>query len=381
MLRTIHLSSLGLLVLAALSSACSGVSYVWQGAAGQLDLWSSAKDIDDVLVDPATTQETRELLEEVRRIRTFAAAHGLRFDGNYEQYVAQEDRHPEFVVWFVNASEPLSFEPKVFWFPIVGSFPGLGYWHEQDANEFAAELREEGWDVNVRGVRAFSTGGWFEDPVLWTMFADSENAYGYLVNVLLHESVHATVLVPNQQYFNESLASFVADQMTPQYLTRRFGQDSSQLKVYQQRYRLYREQTALMLAAFGELERLYLSDVPAAVKLDHKRKVYAKLAAMLEAKAEVNNATLVGIQLYQGAPNEFQQLFEACEQGWPRFLHAVGGLQSEHFAEEQSPEFGPVLTQLAQSGCEAPAAPLPHSQPLLSKPLREQRERERRRSR
>jgi predicted aminopeptidase len=361
-----------------LLGGCTGVTFVWQASVGQLDLLSRARDIDDVLVDPETPKTTREMLEEVGRVKSFASTQGLRFNGNYENYVAQESGHPEFVVWFVNASAPLSFEPKVFAFPIVGSFPGLGYWDERDAKEFASELREEGWDANIRGVRAFSTGGWFNDPVLWTMFADSENAYGYLANVLLHESVHATVLVKDQQYFNESLASFVADEMTSGYLALRFGEDSAQLRIYRERYELYRQHTRLMLRAFDELSFLYQSEQTDEAKSRRKRAIYAELSTRLEAETEINNATLVGIQLYQGAPAEFRALFEACGGSWPRLLQATGGLRSEHFVDEQTPDFGPVLTRLAHAECRRPAPVLPKARPLHSTPSRQQRERLRR---
>ncbi len=369
-----RVSLLLLLLLGATQAGC-GVGYVWQGALGQLDLLSSAHEISDVVEDPATSPQTRLLLDEVGRIKSYGVGQGLRLSGNYEEYVPQTpERDPNYVVWFVNASEPLAFVPKVFSFPVVGSFPGLSWFDQEDANEFADELRAEGWDVNVRGVSAYSTGGWFDDPILWTMFADGENAFGSLTNVILHESVHATVLVPGQQYFNESLASFVADGMSPQYLSTRFGSDSSQLRTYVERRSLYLEQMGLLVSAYEKLDRLYQSSVTTSRKLRRKREIFDSLRRQLQTDMPLNNATLIGVQLYRVASDEFQALFESCGRSWPHFLRATGSLMPDHFAEEQQADFGSVLTKLTQRGCR-PWPKRRSARVLVAKPELQRRER------
>src|SRR5690606_34569810 len=138
----------------------------------------------------------------------------------------------EAATWVVSACESLSFKPKQWRFPIVGSFTYLGWFDHPSAEEYAEELRKEGWDVDVRGAAAYSTLNWFRDPVLSTMIPRGKHDVGSLVNVVLHESVHATIYLKDQAYFNESLASFVADRMTFDYLSEKYGETSEEWKAF-----------------------------------------------------------------------------------------------------------------------------------------------------
>lgn len=376
--RTHRRTEVALVLLALCCVSGCGVGFVWQSAMGQLELSRSARPIAEVVQDPATLADTRALLQEVASIKRYAALQGLSVSANYEDYVPLTDsRDPNYVVWFVNASERLSFVPKLFAFPIVGSFPGLAWFDERDAERFAAGLRKEGWDVNIRGVSAYSTGGWFSDPLLWTMLSDGENAYGALVNVILHESVHASILVRGQQYFNESLASFVANGMTPQYLAQRFGTDSSRLLVYLERRQLFLAQMKHLVDAYSTLEQVYAGDQSDSLKLEAKQRVFKELAEQLQTEQTLNNATLVGVQLYRVAGDEFGLLLETCGYSWPHFLRATGSLAPEHFELEQQADFGSVVMQLVARGCR-PLPPIERPRVFLSKPERERRNRARR---
>src|SRR5690606_23044830 len=102
----------------------------------------------------------------------------------------------------------------------------------------------------------FSTGGWFSDPIVSSMFTQSENAFGYLVNIVLHESLHATILIKNQQFYNESLASFVGDQLTLEYLSQRFGDESEVMLVYLEREQQNQQAEQLIQKRYLELEAL-----------------------------------------------------------------------------------------------------------------------------
>src|SRR6202044_894608 len=126
----------------------------------------------------------------------------------------------------------LRFHPKTWWFPIVGRVPYLGWFDRDAAHDFADELREEGWGAGVGAPEAYSTLGWFDDPVLSTMLSDGDEALGELVNVVLHESVHATLYVDGQTRFNESLAEFAAGKLTLTYLDARYGPASHEEEAY-----------------------------------------------------------------------------------------------------------------------------------------------------
>jgi predicted aminopeptidase len=336
------------LCFAACQTACASLHFISQAAAGQLELVGAARPIPDVIADPKTAPRTRELLSEVVYVKRYARLNGLRVAGNYEKYV-ELDR--DFPIWFVNASHPLAFRPKTFSFPIIGSFPGLAWFDEQDAKDFAAKLEHQGWDVNIRGVSAFSTGGWFDDPIVWSMLSKSPAAVGFLVNTVIHESVHATVLVKDEQYFNESLASYIADTMTDQYLRVRFGPTSPELTMYVDSNERSRVRAAELNVVYQALDRVYTSNAPREEKLARKRAIIDQLVASMRLTKRPNNATLIGFRLYQVGGDEFSALYDACAHDWRRFLTAVSRVSSEDFGSSQRQDFGPVMAKIAAAGC------------------------------
>jgi predicted aminopeptidase len=351
------------------ASACTTTRFLSQAAVGQWDLYRRARPLAEVAADSKTAPHTRELLREVFRIKSFGQRQGLSMHENYEDFVAL-DR--PFVVWFVNASDPLAFEPNTFWFPVVGSFPGLSWFREADARAFAHVLVDQGWDVNVRGVSAYSTGGWFDDPILSTMLPEERpEAVGLLANLLLHESLHATVLLENQQYFNESLASFVADQLTPLYLRERFGEHSQELLSYVKLRREKEQATDLLLRAYFELSELYESDSNEAHKRREKARIFAAIERAIPFESPPNNATLIGFALYHEGKAEMARLRRTCP-SWPDFLTAVSSADARHFAGPQSPEIGPVFELLAEAECRPFHKPLRRS---FGKQLRQREQR------
>ncbi len=336
--------------------------YVSQAAAGQWELVSAARPIPAVLADPDTPEQTRELLSEVECVRRFAWQHGLRVGDSYRKYVHLDRDYP---LWFVNASAPLAFRAKVFTFPIVGSFPGLGWFDKSDAERFRDQLSAQGWDVNMRGVAAFSTGGWFADPIVWSMLSKHPGAVASLINTVLHESVHATVLIKDQQFFNESLASFIADTMTGQYLQHVTGQAMPpELRAYLSGKQLGQQRVKQLSAYYQELNAVYTSDLPDPQKYERKKQIIDRMMAELRLAQRPNNATLIGFRLYQvGGPN-FSALYEACGYNWRRFLSAVSSVSTPDFGREQSSEIGPVLDRLRERGCPTrlfPIAPFEQS--------------------
>ncbi|MEY2932169.1 MAG: hypothetical protein RL033_2918 [Pseudomonadota bacterium] len=336
-------------VLLSLLPGCATVRYVSQAAAGQWELVSAARPIPAVLADPTTPEDTRELLSEVESVRHFAWQHGLRVGESYRKYVHLDREYP---IWFVNASAPLAFRTKVFSFPIVGSFPGLGWFDKGNAERFRDELSAQGWDVNMRGVSAFSTGGWFADPIVWSMLSKSPGAVASLINTVLHESVHATVLIKDQQFFNESIASFIADTMTAQYLQHITGQEMPrELRAYLSAKNMGQVRVKQFNGFYQELDAVYTSDLPDAEKYARKKQIIDRLVRELRLVNRPNNATLIGFRLYQvGGPN-FSALYEACGYNWRRFLSAAASVSTPDFGREQSAEIGPVLDRLRERGC------------------------------
>ncbi|GAB4564329.1 MAG: aminopeptidase [Haliangiales bacterium] len=346
------LAPLVVALLALTLSGCMESRYVVQAGFGQLELIGKSRPVDEVLEDPRTDARTRVLLQEIEHLRSFAAAHGLATQGNYRRYV--ELNRPA-VVWFLAASEPLAFEPKIWHFPIVGSFPYLGWFDEREAREVAAQLRAEGWDTYVRRVRAYSTGGWFRDPVLSTMFSPRDDALRSLANVILHELTHANVLINDQSTFNESVASFVGDTMAEEYLIGRFGADSAEVEAYRAERLLEQRYGARLAETYKALDELYKSDRPDADKRAEKRAILAAVDAELGMRYRPNNASLVGFKTYNAGLDEFAQLYESCGRDWLRFFAAIDTLAPDSFSEPQQEDVGRVVDGLRQAGCPAAA--------------------------
>jgi predicted aminopeptidase len=338
------LSALGL-------SGCGTVKYLVQATRGQLSFINRARPIPEVVADPRTPPRIKRLLAGIDGIKRFGEESGLKPTRNYTEYV-HLDRPA--AVWVVSACEPLQFKSKEWGFPIVGRFPYLGWFDREDARQFADELKREseGWDVDLRGAAAYSTLGWFRDAVLSTMIPGGPEARGELVNVILHESVHATVYVAGQAFFNESIASFVADRLTLEFLGREKGAaGEAELKAYVDQEALGRVRVEKLHAAYGELNALYESARPRDDKLAEKARVLAKLKADLKYSRDINNATLVQFKTYNDGSADFARLLDACGKQWPRFWTAVLGLKPESFAKAQQDDLKPVLEAAARRAC------------------------------
>lgn len=341
-------SAVILAVALAFLAGCLETGYVIQAGLGQLRLRSQARPIDQVLADSEVDRRTKILLQEVPHVLAFADKNGLRSKGNYQTYV---DLDRPSVVWFMAASKPLAFEPKLWSFPIVGSFTYVGWFDYREAQQIKRILVSRGLDVHVRRVRAFSTGGWFRDPILSTMLSDEDDAFRSLANVLIHELTHANILVNDQSTFNESVASFVGDTMAEQYLIKRFGPDSAEVVAYREEQAEDRKRGQRMARAYQELAALYDSDATDAAKLAGKRRIIDQLEAELALPYRANNASLLGFKTYNAGLAEFARLYEVCNRDWPRFLAAVGQLDGSAFAEEQLEIIGPVIDKLTARGC------------------------------
>jgi predicted aminopeptidase len=339
---------LACLLACVLLGGCLESRYVVQAGFGQLELWGRARPIEEFVGDRRTDARTRVLLEEVRHIRRFARSHGLTPGGSYRKYVPL---NRPAVVWFLAASKPLSLEPKLWHFPVVGSFPYTGWFDPREAREIAAMLRRQGWETYLRPVSAYSTGGWFRDPVLSTMFSSRDDALRTLANVLLHELTHANILINDQSTFNESIASFVGDTMAEQYLLQRFGPDSVELAAYRLELDEDRRRGARMAAAYEELDTLYRSELPDAEKHARKRRILAALDAELQLSYRPNNASLLGFKTYNAGLPEFAALYQACEQDWPRFFAAIRTLGAKDFPAAQEENIGPIIARLSGAGC------------------------------
>jgi predicted aminopeptidase len=288
------------------------------------------------------------LLSEIPAIKRFGEENGLKPTSNYVEYV-KLDRPA--AVWVVSACEPLRFESREWNFPIVGSFPFLGWFDLDDAKAFAEGMRKEGLDVDVRGAGAYSTLGWFRDAILSTMIRDGDDALGELVNVVIHESTHATLYIRAQSYFNESLANYVAGRLTPEYLGRTRGTESLEQRAYLDGEAEGEARGRKLHEAYEKLDALYKSDASDEDKRARKAEILARLKDELKFKRDLTNATLIQFKTYNVGTREFEALFRACESSWPRFFTALRKLTPDSFPKEHAIDLAPVLMPLVAAGC------------------------------
>jgi predicted aminopeptidase len=253
-----------------LTSGCTQVSYFSQAAHGQLCLLSNARPIDDWLANPNLNGRLRAKLIKVKHIRQFAARElGLPDNRSYTNYA--ELQRP-FVLWNVVATGELSLDQLSWCFPIAGCVSYRGYYSKTDAQNYANTLRLQGMDVQVAGVPAYSTLGWFNDPVLSTFihYPDAE-----LARLIFHELAHQVVYVKDDTQFNESFATAVEEVGVEQWLKRQ--SDPQVEKTYLEYEQRKKDFLALLLKHRAALEKNYKLPVSDEIKRQRKAEIFKAL--------------------------------------------------------------------------------------------------------
>jgi predicted aminopeptidase len=330
------------------ATGCTSLAYVTQAAVGQNDLSVRARDIDTLVRDQRVDARMRRLLSDVADMKRFGESYGLTATTNYTKYVKVNG---PAVVWVVSASDPLRFHSKSWSFPLVGSFTYLGWFHKPDAEAFAAELGKERLDVDVRGSAAYSTQGYFEDPVVSSMIYPGKEALGELANVILHESAHATFFVRNQSTLNESVANFVGNTLGERYLEERLGRDAPETVAYVKTRASYDTRRQALRDAFVLLDALYASDKPDAQKLAEKAQILTGLRERLHYPRAINNATLIQYRTYNSGQGELAELLSACGGEFPRFMKSLARLERTRFAKAQESDVGKMVKPLVEARC------------------------------
>jgi len=195
---------LSLLLSVVWLSGCATLGYYGHAASGQLDILAARQPIDELLSRTDTDPGLRKRLERVRQIRRYAVESlKLPDSGSFSSYV---DLHRPHVLWNVFATPELSLEAKRWCYPFFGCISYRSYFDQQQAETYAAELANQGLDVYVGAVAAYSTIGWFDDPVYNTLLARDD---AELAGIMFHELAHELLYVKDDTPFNESFAMVV----------------------------------------------------------------------------------------------------------------------------------------------------------------------------
>lgn len=273
---TLRRSLIALLVIGAISiGGCTATRYYAQAVGGHLGVMQQAKPIEERIADPATPALLRHKLERVLLIREFASqALGLPNNGSYRSYA---DLKRPFVIWNVVAAEEFSVKPKESCFPFTGCVAYRGFYDEADASDYANGLRAQGYDVFVYGVPAYSTLGWFNDPVLNTFinYPDAE-----LARTIFHELAHQLVYIRDDSAFNESFAVAVEEEGVRRWLDRE-GTDADR-KTYAAVQARKHDFIALVLRYQAHASELYARALGADTMRAEKVRLFAEMQADYE---------------------------------------------------------------------------------------------------
>ena len=322
-------------LVAAMLAGCASPGYYLQAIGGQIELLRASHPLSEALADPAVPSDVRQRLALASQMRDFASKElGLPDNGSYRKYA---DLKRPYVAWNVFAAEPLSIEPKRWCFPVAGCVAYRGYFSEASARQFAADLRAQDYDVFVGGVAAYSTLGWFDDPILNTFirYPDLE-----LARLIFHELAHQVVYVGGDTAFNESFAVAVEEAGVTRW-TEAYGTQAqrAEFAIREQRRRDFH---ALVKGARSRLAAIYERPIPDAEKLAEKSRALEQLQADYRKIRDgrwagfsgydrwfaigINNATLASVGLYLDDVPAFQMMLAQNGNDLPRFYAAVRAL-------------------------------------------------------
>jgi predicted aminopeptidase len=323
----------GLVVV--LLSGCSSVSYYSQLASGQWQLLRAREPVSEVIADPSRPQVLRDHLVQAQKARTFASEH-LHLPDN-RSYRLYADIGRPYVVWNVFATSEFSLSPETHCFPIAGCVAYRGYYNQGAARGEAALLQQRGMDVSVSGVEAYSTLGWFDDPIMSSMMNWGDER---LATLIFHELAHQRFYVKDDTEFNESYANFVEQEGTRQWRAAR-GLAPVGDAALRQRDQFIR----LVLDTRKRLETLYAQPLTADVMRQAKVAEFERLRSEYRRMRDsqwggdkrydvwvnqpMNNARLLPFGLYAQWVPAFAALFRQEGGDWVRFFAAVekmGGL-------------------------------------------------------
>ncbi len=312
-------------------SACANLPYYAQAVDGHFNVLRRSQPISAIIAHPDTDPKLKHSLSKIVQLREFASRE-LKLPDNLS-YTSYADLERPYVVWNVFASPELSLKLKEWCFVQVGCVNYRGFFSQAKAEHYAEVLRNEGYDVYVGGIRAYSTLGWFSDPVLNTFIGYSEMN---LARLIFHELAHQVVYVPGDSVFNESFATAVEHEGVRRWF-------ESNGTVFQQAVLNARQEreatfTNLVLKHRKRLQELFHSDISNTEKRIQKTHIFGELhEEFLRLKADkaefssydpwfsqpLNNALLATVSIYTQLLPAFQAILTQQDKDMERFFNAV----------------------------------------------------------
>lgn len=344
------------MALVALASGCANVGYYLQSVGGQLEIWRRQQSIEELVDEAGTPEPIKRKLGTVLEIRAFASRElGLPENRSYRLYA---DLKRPYVVWNVFATLEFSVQPVQWCFVLVGCVSYRGYFAKENADRFAAEYATQGYDVYVGPVPAYSTLGWFPDPVLNTFihYPDAE-----IARLIFHELSHQVMYVRDDTVFNESFAVAVEQEGVRRWLAR--SGDATQRATFERTQRIRAAFVQLVRKYRERLDALYRTGLAPEVMRARKAEILRGLEQEYQALKQQdwdgfggydawfgrkpNNAQLTSVAIYTQLVPAFQALLEHEGTDLARFYAAVKRLALLP-KEERNAQLAKLAPQVAR---------------------------------
>jgi predicted aminopeptidase len=325
-----YLMLTGWVLLSIAVCGCESVHYYSQAIRGQYRILDARQPISEIMTDPEAPENLRESLTHILAVRQFAENELLLPVKNH--YLTYVDLKRPYVVWNVMAAPEFSLTPKTWCYPVVGCAAYRGYFTEKDARQYAHGLSSQGYEVYVAGVTAYSTLGWFDDPVLSTFIRYSKDQSAALI---FHELAHQVLYVKGDTVFNESFATAVEQEGLKRWQAE--TQASHRYKNYIENYRRQQQFIQLIMHYRRMLETLYQSDASPMDKREQKAAIFSALRGEFDRvktnknglaaydnwmNHSLNNAKIASVAAYHDFVPAFQKMLVENDGNMNQFYKA-----------------------------------------------------------
>ena len=324
-------------------------------------LLSKRVPVEKVLRDPKIDESIKAQLRIAQEARKFSEeVLKLNSSKNYTSYVQLDQPYVSYVV---SASPKWKLEHHLWSFPMVGDLPYKGFYNESEAKEQEQELQEKNLDTYLRGVSAYSTLGWFDDPILSSMIHYKDYQ---LVNTIIHETVHATLYIKSSADFNERMAVFLGNKGTELFYLKKEGADSKTLKQIQKENDDDKIFSAFISDEIQNLKSWYQQTSQSSSTEADRNKHFALIKDHFQKnilpqmktgnyknfqKMELNNARLLLFKTYMQDLSDFQKLFDLTKQNFTEFLKCCEKLKKQDQPEEGLKKIAADLSTSGLSIC------------------------------
>lgn len=317
--------------------------YLMENAYYQADMLLHRVDNSQALESPRLSEQQKKKIRLAEETRTFAETSlGLTQSQNYTQFVQLDGR---YIVHSLTVAPKFELKPYTWWFPFFGEFPYLGYYNKESAQRAEKKYKEHNYDTHLRGVSAFSSLGWFDDPILSSMLHYSDYD---LVNTIIHETVHATIYIKNEVEFNERLAVFIGNLGTEKFYLKKEGPDSKTLKQAKKGNSDDRVFSKFISKELNDLETWYTENRGSLNENDRQAKfkeIQSRFTRNISpklkttnyqwfAKAKLNNAQLLNFRTYYKDLSDFERLYEKLGQDFKQLIAYCKKLETQKNPEK-----------------------------------------------